>query len=495
MKICSSCGASNADNSKFCETCGTPLAEAAAPEAPASEEPAAAPEPAPAAAVPAAAPAASDYQQQSQAPKSDYYEEPKAHRAGNANGIEERNIGLAILFSFLTCGIYMLYWHYKMSEEFRQLTGDTSLPEGGMTISEAMLKFEKAMEGLPEEDVRGHSSPNNLNVMRILPGTERFRSLVVSDYIKDIREKEDLQFSAVTFDLPDGRKMVTFRGTDNTMVAWKEDLLLTVLDEIPSQRDALSYLMRQCEKSSCPIILAGHSKGGNLAEYAAMMIPEEYQNRITDIYNFDGPGFYKDLNDDERFARIRSRIHKYTSQNSIVGRLLIESADTIIVHTEESGWRAHDGFNWEVQRTSFARDDDYSLVSNALQSGFNGTVESVPFENRREFIDDLFDTLYENDVHFLSDLNRKKLQEMSSESPEFFKNAGVGTLISLVSKAYLQETMSSVASALPPAPALPKLSRRKFSRLRIKKADAEEDTPEELTAEETEKTEEKEETE
>lgn len=133
MKICSSCGASNADNSKFCETCGTPLAEAAAPEAAASEEPAAAPEPAPAA-VPAAAPAASDYQQESQASKSAYYEEPKAAHAGNAVGIEERNIGLAILFSFLTCGIYMLYWHYKKSEEFRQLTGDQSLPEGGMTI-------------------------------------------------------------------------------------------------------------------------------------------------------------------------------------------------------------------------------------------------------------------------------------------------------------------------------------------------------------------------
>lgn len=131
MKICSSCGASNADNSKFCETCGTLLPEAAAP--------AAAPEPAPAAApapeAPAApAPAASDYQQQSQAPKSDYYEEaPKTHN-GNANGIEERNVGLAILFSFLTCGIYTLYWHYKMSEEFRQLTGDPSLPDGAMTI-------------------------------------------------------------------------------------------------------------------------------------------------------------------------------------------------------------------------------------------------------------------------------------------------------------------------------------------------------------------------
>ena len=373
-------------------------------------------------------------------------------------------------------------------------------PEGGLTVSETMLRFEKAMEGLSEEEVRGHSSPNNLTVMRILPGTVRFRSLVVSDYVKDIREEEDLQFSAVTFDLPDGRKMVTFRGTDNTMVAWKEDLLLTVMDEIPSQRDALSYLTRQCEKSTCPIILAGHSKGGNLAEYAAMMIPEEYQNRITDIYNFDGPGFYRDLNDDERFVRIRSRIHKYTSQNSIVGRLLIESADTVIVHTEESGWRAHDGFNWEVQRTSFARDDEYSLVSNALQSGFNGTVESIEFENRREFIDDLFDTLYENDVHFLSDLNRKKLQEMSSESPEVFKNAGVRTLISLISKAYLQETMSSVASALPQPPSLPKLSKRKFSRFRIKTSDGEtENEPEapeeEIPAEQEQEIEEKTETE
>ena len=136
MKICSSCGASNADNSKFCETCGTPLAEAAAPEAPASEEPAAAPEPAPAAAVPAAAPAASDYQQQSQAPKSDYYEEPKAHRAGNANGIEERNIGLAILFSFLTCGIYMLYWHYKMGQASDQLKGD---PNGNSGVINLLL--------------------------------------------------------------------------------------------------------------------------------------------------------------------------------------------------------------------------------------------------------------------------------------------------------------------------------------------------------------------
>lgn len=121
MRTCSKCGASNADDSKFCETCGTLLAETAAPEA----------------AAPAAAPA-SDYQQQSQAPKSDYYEDPKTHTgkaiSGNAYGIQQRNIAVCIILSLVTCGIYLLYWYYKMSEEFRQLTGDDSLPDGVMTI-------------------------------------------------------------------------------------------------------------------------------------------------------------------------------------------------------------------------------------------------------------------------------------------------------------------------------------------------------------------------
>lgn len=127
MRTCGSCGASNSDDSKFCETCGMPMPETAAPETAAPE-----------AAAPAAAPAASDYQQQSQAPKSDYYEDPKTHTgkaiSGNAYGIQQRNIAVCIILSFVTCGIYLLYWYYKMSEEFRQLTGDESLPDGVMTI-------------------------------------------------------------------------------------------------------------------------------------------------------------------------------------------------------------------------------------------------------------------------------------------------------------------------------------------------------------------------
>lgn len=161
MKTCSSCGASNADDAKFCETCGMPFAEAPAAEAPVAEEPAkveeaaeaaevesfaepVAEEPAPAAAaaVPAVA-AASEYKSEGSAPKSDYYEEPKTYTGKaigeRAYGIEQRNIVVCILLSIVTCGIYMYYWIYKISEELKQLSGDDSLPDGGIAILLTLL--------------------------------------------------------------------------------------------------------------------------------------------------------------------------------------------------------------------------------------------------------------------------------------------------------------------------------------------------------------------
>ena len=151
MKTCSSCGASNADDAKFCETCGMPFAEPAAAGEPAKVEQVAeaaevesfdepvTEEPAPAAAVPVVAAAASDYQSnQNSAPKSDYYEDPKTYSGKpigeRAYGIEQRDIAVCIILSIVTCGIYMLYWYYKISEDLRQLSGDDSMPDSGIAI-------------------------------------------------------------------------------------------------------------------------------------------------------------------------------------------------------------------------------------------------------------------------------------------------------------------------------------------------------------------------
>ncbi len=47
--------------------------------------------------------------------------------------IEKRNIGLAILFSILTCGIYSIYWFIKMTDESNALSGELEM-SGGMAF-------------------------------------------------------------------------------------------------------------------------------------------------------------------------------------------------------------------------------------------------------------------------------------------------------------------------------------------------------------------------
>lgn len=337
--------------------------------------------------------------------------------------------------------------------------------DSGILLSDAVRLFDSAAEN--DESLLQGFSEINLKVIHAIANLPRFSSLFVSDYMRTIDEKEDRQFSALTIVLPDGTRFVTFRGTDDYLVSWKEDLMLAVQDTIPSHADALFYLQKQCMKSFSPIIVSGHSKGGNLAVHAAMMLPSEYQDQILSVFNFDGPGFRYDLNTLDEFQRIKAKVRKYVSQQSIVGRLLISESIPTIVHTDETGWRAHNGFNWDIDTICFTPDKEFSSTSNALQAGFNNSVEAIPEDRRKDFLDEFFNTLYENDVHTLTELNRKKLQELSSQAPEVYRSAEVKALISTLSKGYLQETVANMVSSLPSAPK-PKLQRAKRSRLHRK---------------------------
>ena len=337
--------------------------------------------------------------------------------------------------------------------------------KSGIVLSDAVKEFNEAAE--KNENLLHGFSENNLTVIRAISQLPRFSSLYVCDYVRKIDETEDRQFSALTIVLPDGTRFVTFRGTDDNLVSWKEDLLLTTMDSIPSHEDAYNYLLKQCKKSSSPIIVSGHSKGGNMAIHASMNIPDKYQDQIISIFNFDGPGFRSDLNDSEKFLRIKPKVRKYASQNSIVGRLLVSESSPIIVSTSETGWRAHNGLNWDIDTVSFTRADEFSSTSNAMQAAFNSSVDAIPMERRKDFIDEFFNTLYENGVHMFTDLNRKKLQELSSQSPEVYRSQEVRALISALSKGYLQEAVANVVNSLP-TPPKPKISSRRLSRLHEK---------------------------
>ena len=122
--------------------------------------------------------------------------------------------------------------------------------------------------------------------------TARFGDIRLLGYVNRIDEETQTQFSAVTMLLPDGSAYVAFRGTDDTIVGWKEDFNMAFTPEIPAQKYAAEYL-RQVSAALPfrPLLVGGHSKGGNLAVYASVFCGQEVQKRILAVYNNDGPGF------------------------------------------------------------------------------------------------------------------------------------------------------------------------------------------------------------
>ena len=190
------------------------------------------------------------------------------------------------------------------------------------------------------------SSPYIAPMVKRLPETVRFREVMLTGFRQVYDEKKTEQFSALTLRLPGGQHYVTFRGTDDTIVGWKEDCLLTVMDEIPAQRDAVEYLTWAASVYPGKIAVGGHSKGGNLAMYAAAMVPESVQERIGNIYNNDGPGFQEKILQTEGYRRIKPRIKTILSQNAMVGTLLWNDCDYTVVKSTAALLGAHDGFTW-----------------------------------------------------------------------------------------------------------------------------------------------------
>ena len=99
-------------------------------------------------------------------------------------------------------------------------------------------------------------------VFQLMASSVRFGNMKLSRYVNNIDEKEQKQFSAITFDVGDGSKYIAFRGTDDTLVGWKENLNMSFLSCIPAQAEALDYLNSVACSSSAPLRIGGHSKGG-----------------------------------------------------------------------------------------------------------------------------------------------------------------------------------------------------------------------------------------
>ncbi len=249
-------------------------------------------------------------------------------------------------------------------------------------------------------------------LLRRLPETPRFRDLLLSSYLQKRSVSRTEQISALTLTLPRRETWITFRGTDDTIIGWKENFLMAVEEEVPAQRDALDYLIRAAERCSGPLTVCGHSKGGNLAVYAAAMAPEAVQRRITAVYNFDGPGFRKEFWQSPGTLRVKDRTHHLVSQHTIVGTLLAQADEQEICKSKKKGPVAHEALNWDVMGPVFVREKRFSRVSSELDVLLNRQIEQLSREELRAFIEEFFGVLTCTGVTTLTELTEQPLDQL-----------------------------------------------------------------------------------
>ena len=230
-------------------------------------------------------------------------------------------------------------------------------------------------------------------VLRQMSNCPRFEPVHVFAYENIHDEAQEMQFGALTFLLPDDTVFIAFMGTDQSMVGWKEDFNMSFLDAVPSQLRATEYAARIA--ASCPgreLRLGGHSKGGNLAVWAAAKLPEDLQRRVCAVYNNDGPGFSGDLMKTEGYRRMAGRILTLIPESSIVG-VLMEHGDYEIIDSSYYAVMQHEALSWVVVGNRFVRQEKRTAVGQLSDNVLREWFASMTPEERKAFVDALFDVL------------------------------------------------------------------------------------------------------
>jgi len=189
--------------------------------------------------------------------------------------------------------------------------------------------------------------------------------------------------------------------------------MLFFLKEIPAQKHALAYLKNFfAQHPKQKVILAGHSKGGNLAIYAASQIEQSLQHRITAVYTYDSPGLHKELTQTEGYQRIMDRTKVLIPQGSIIGMMLeIPNHQIIVNSTALGGIAQHDTFSWQIEDKHFVQLDKTNSDSQQVDTTFKEWVATVPDEELQLYFDLFFGTILDAGINSINDLSSFKAIE------------------------------------------------------------------------------------
>lgn len=306
---------------------------------------------------------------------------------------------------------------------FEGLVAEAFGTEGALLSDVAAHMLEQGLTGACAID----NGKSDCRLLEALKASERFGTMRLTGYVSRFDRDTQVQFSAITFVPPQETAFVAFRGTDSSVIGWKEDFNMSFSTEVPAQGAALDYVLRAAEALSGPVILCGHSKGGNLAAYAGVFAPEALQERIQCVYNFDGPGFNEALLETPQFRKMDMRIHTFVPQSSMVGVLMWHAEPFIVVKSDSVGVFQHNPYSWQVMGGRFITLPERTRESRLAEETIKNWLAELSPEERKRFIDGVYSVLSVSEGRNVADLfeakNIRAILRAVSSMDEETKNA------------------------------------------------------------------------
>ena len=250
-------------------------------------------------------------------------------------------------------------------------------------------------------------------MFRNIVSSPRYRDIKVRNQTQKFDERSEKQFSALTFDIDDETLFIAFRGTDASFTGWKEDFNMAFKYPIPSQTEALKYVIKIGSKAK-KIYIGGHSKGGNLAIFSAFNAPKEIQDKIVNIYSFDGPGFPLEALESEGYKKVKNKIIKIVPQSSIIGLLLKNPENIKIIRSTGVSLLQHDPFTWIVSDDNFVEARKLSREAIKRNLRINSALSKLDDNDRKLFVDALFEMIEKTGASDIDDFLKNLYKTLPS---------------------------------------------------------------------------------
>lgn len=291
----------------------------------------------------------------------------------------------------------------------------TSLAQANETLHRSLDAGSGKNDKPHEAQVVSVIDPNLTHELFQEAGTSpRFGAIRLGAVTEYIDRQEQTQFAAATFQLPDGRSrrdptyegtlVIAFRGTDDSLIGWKEDLNMAFQYPVPAQRSASAYLDTVARLWRGPIMLIGHSKGGNLAIYSAMNAEPKVQQRIRHVYSLDGPGFPPAIVTSPAYRAIQPKVTKIVPSSSVVGMIFETPEPCRVVASDSEGIMQHSAYTWQIAGDGFVTEPDLSSSSQLFNEELNHWIRALTTEQRERAVDALFKVLHANGAASISDV-------------------------------------------------------------------------------------------